>query len=75
MQKGSTDCGLYAIAMMTSIAYKEDSIHVVYNRQDLQLHLKQCFDKSILTKFPVSQKRQFNKQISKEITCLIYSTC
>ena len=57
VQKGSTDCGLYAIAMMTSIAYKEDPTHVVYNQQDLRLHLKQCFDKGILTKFPVSQKR------------------
>ena len=30
-QKRNTDCGLYAVAMMTSIAYKEDPVNVVYS--------------------------------------------
>ena len=67
--------GVYAIAMMTSIAYKEDPVHVVYNQQDLRLHLKQCFEKGILTKFPISEKRRLNKRMSKEKTCLVYCTC
>ena len=30
-QKGNKDCGLYAVAMMTSIAYKEAPVKVVYS--------------------------------------------
>jgi len=28
-QKGNTDCGLYAVAMMTSITYKEDQVNII----------------------------------------------
>ena len=44
LQKGSTDCGLYAIAMLTSIAHKEDPAYVIYDQQELRTHLKECFD-------------------------------
>ena len=74
-QKGNTDCGLYAVAMMTSIAYKEDPVNVVYSQADLRIHLKQCFEKGYLETFPVSKKRRLNKRISKEIICYIYCTC
>ena len=30
-QKGSTDCGLYAIVMMTSLAYNENPVTIIYN--------------------------------------------
>ena len=40
LQKGSSDCGLYVIAMMTSLAYDDDSITQLYNQQELRLHLK-----------------------------------
>jgi len=45
MQKGSTDSGVYAIAMMTSIAFKEDPAYIVYNQQDLRFYLKDCFER------------------------------
>ena len=43
-QKGNTDCGLYAVAMMTSIAYKEAPVNVIYSQAD-RIYLQQCFDK------------------------------
>jgi len=51
LQKGSTNCGLYVIAMMTSITYKQDPAYVVYDDKQLRLHLKECFDKAILSFF------------------------
>ena len=34
-QAGSTDCGLYAIAMMTSIARNDGQAKLVYNQLEL----------------------------------------
>jgi len=48
LQKGSTDCGLYAIAMMTSIAFEQDPEYIVYDHKGLRLHLKECFNKGII---------------------------
>ena len=47
-QKGRTDCGLYVIAMMTSLAYNENSVHLMYNQQDMRIHLEQCFEKGMI---------------------------
>ena len=76
-QKGNTDCGLYAVAMMTSImiAYKEDPVNVVYSQANLRIHLQQCFEKGFLEKFPISKKRRLNRRITKEVVCDIYCTC
>ena len=74
-QKGKTDYGLYAVAMMTSIAYKEDPVNVVYSQANLRIHLQQCFEKGFLEKFPISKKRRLNRRITKEVVCDIYCTC
>ena len=75
MQKGSIDCGLYAIAMMTSIANKQHPEYVVYDHKQLRLHLKECFDKGIIEQFPTSKKRRLKNRILIEQVCLIYCVC
>ena len=76
-QEGNTDCGLYAVAMMTSIAYKEDPVTVVYSQADLRIHLQQCFEQGFLEKFPIAKKRRIiiSRRITKEVVCNIYCTC
>ena len=56
-QKGSTDCSLYAIAMMTSITHNDNPVNLIYNQQDMRIHLYQCFKKGMLEKFPISKTR------------------
>ena len=56
-QKGSSDCGLYAIAKMTSIANNDDPVNLVYNQQELRIHLQQCFENGVIEKFPISKAR------------------
>ena len=75
LQKGSIDCGLYAIAMMTSIAHKQDPEYVVYDQKELRLHLKECFDKGSIEPFPISKKRRLKNRILMEEICLIYCVC
>jgi len=75
LQKGSTDCGLYAIAMMTSIAFKQDPEGIVYDHNGLRLHLKECFDQGIMQPFPISKKRRLKNRIVMEKVCLVYCLC
>ena len=56
-QKGSTECGLYAIAMMTTLAFNDNPTDVVYSQQDMRAHLGQCFSNEILEKLPIDTCR------------------
>ena len=53
LQKGSSDCGLYVIAMMTSLANNYNPINMLYNQRELRLNLAECFKKGVLEPFPV----------------------
>ena len=64
-QKGSSDCGLYAIAMMTSIGNNDDPINLVYNQQEMRIHLQQFFENGVIEKFPISKARQIKKNIKR----------
>ena len=51
-QNGSVDCGLFAIAVMTSLAYKEDPSTVTYDQKKMRQHLQECFFTKLITSFP-----------------------
>lgn len=61
-QKGSSDCGLYAITMMTSITNNDDTINLVYNQQELRIHLRQCFENGVIL---ISKARCIKKEYQK----------
>ena len=49
---GSDDCGLFTIAMMTSLAYKEDPSAVTYDQKNMRQHLLECFSTKCIMPFP-----------------------
>ena len=51
-QKGSTDCGLFAIAVITSMAHKEDTSTTKYDQYKMRQHLMDCFSNKFLMPFP-----------------------
>ena len=51
-QQGVTDCGVFAIALMTSIAFNEDPSEVHYQQDNLRQHLLPCFVDQKMTPFP-----------------------
>ena len=53
-QEGSKDCGLFAIAIATAIAYGADITVLRFNQAATRSHLVQCFTDKVLTLFPVS---------------------
>ena len=51
-QKGTKDCGLFAIAIMTSLVFGEDPSTVHYDQDNLRRHLIDCITKGELSLFP-----------------------
>lgn len=51
-QKGSTDRGLFAIAVVTALAFVQDLSTVKFLQENMRSHLFSCFQKKI-TPFPI----------------------
>ena len=76
-QKGSADCGLYAIAALSTLAFGNDPTKIVYHQNEMCPHLRQCFESGTITEFPIIllQKRRIKERIISIIECPIYCIC
>ena len=52
IQQGSKDCGLFAIAYATEIAYGHDPSSFIFDQSKLRQHLHDCLISKSLTRFP-----------------------
>ena len=51
-QKGSADCGLFAIAVAVDLANGIDRSRSTYKQPMVRRHLDKCFEEQIMTIFP-----------------------
>ena len=51
-QYGSTDCGVFAMAVLASLAHEEDPSRFKYNQMELRQHLLDCITNRKLMCFP-----------------------
>lgn len=51
-QAGMNDCGLFAIATATAIAFGSDPSSLTFNQGEMRQHLYQSFEEGLLTEFP-----------------------
>jgi len=51
-QTGASDCGLFAIAYATTLAFKADSSQTRYNQKLMREHLLDCFAAKTMKPFP-----------------------
>ena len=52
MQEGSLDCGLFAIAYATELAYANDPTQFSFDQASFQPHMFSCLEKRKITPFP-----------------------
>ena len=73
-QSGSTDCGLFAIAYITSIAFDLDPAQYVFNQTAMRPHLQKCFEEKKITPFPVLRERR--SSLTARTMCIkVYCYC
>ena len=58
-QKGTTDCGLYAIAFAVHAAFGDDVMNLEFDQTQMRSHLLQCFRKKELVHFPTTRKHSW----------------
>ena len=74
-QSGSTDCGLYAIALSTALTFGIDPTTLHFYQEDMRSHLTECLEKKIMKLFPVLKTRRRAKRVSKTVTIFICPKC
>ena len=72
-QRGDKDCGLFAIAYATEVAYGGDPPVVSYQQSQMRKHLVACFNEGELRPFPRANKAA--SICSREIRCLKTYCC
>ena len=51
-QHGGNDCGVYAIAVSTALAFNLDPASIIFDQGKMRSHLVQCIEKEMVTPFP-----------------------
>ena len=52
VQEGSSDCGLFAIAVVTNLAYGNDSVNVTFEQNKMRDHFLKNLESGSLWAFP-----------------------
>ncbi len=74
-QSGTTDCGVYAIAVSTSLAFHQNPCLQVYNQADMRSHLIECLAKQKMIPFPIKQKRRINVLVKSTLVIYVCPAC
>ena len=74
-QVGSNDCGLYAIAVATSLAHQVDPTTVIFEQNEMRSHLAECFMKQKLTLFPTKKRTRPSSSVLRRVTIFICPIC
>ena len=64
-QSGAVDCGLYAIAVLTSLAFGQDPTTLVYDQEAMRPHLITSFETKKIVPFPVLKHRRPADKVAK----------
>ena len=74
-QAGSDDCGLFAAAYCTSLAYGQNPSAFVYDQSLMRKHLMLCLETKKMEPLPVIRKRRIGTIILINIEVFYYCRC
>ncbi len=73
-QRGSSDCGLFSIAFITTLCSGFDPSEILYNQGLFRDHLCRCIENREITPFPCTLKKR-QHSIQQQQVVLIYCLC
>ena len=74
-QVGATDCALFAMATVTSLALGDDPVAAVYAQQQLRSHFLECLITGHLKAFPVLKHRRVASRQKETEKFQVYCYC
>ena len=54
-QGGGDDCGLFAIAIATALAFGVDPAELTFQQDTMRARVLKCFEEGLMTLFPTTQ--------------------
>jgi len=74
-QTGATDCGLYAIAILTCLAHGKDPRSIVFKKEDLQLHLQEILVTNQIKEFLSARRHKRKSRILSTEVFEVHCIC
>ncbi|XP_060607618.1 uncharacterized protein LOC132759787 [Ruditapes philippinarum] len=75
-QNNSVDCGLYAIAFITSFCLRKRlCTDLIYDSNKIREHLLNCFERKEMTEFPLTKKTLSKRKHYSDTIINIYNYC
>ena len=74
-ETGSTDCGLYAIAISTSLAFNQNPSILIFNQEDMRSHFIDCLNKQKMMPFPTAKTKRLKKFVNETVTIHLCPVC
>ena len=75
-QRNGTDCGLFAIAFATSLAYGDDPTELLYDDNQLCRHLLYCLKKENMERFPSKPPKTRAIRCKKQVDAVeLFCSC
>jgi len=74
-QKGSVNCGLFAIAYAEMLARDVDPCNFILNQPLIRLHLLSCLSENQFRAFPVTGQRTVRRNVVRSTTVKLYCQC
>ena len=75
MQSGPSECGVFAIAFATALAYGENPTQYLFDQSKMRLHLTMCLEQGQMTMFPFKKLRRVKKAVKTMEKVRIYCSC
>ena len=74
-QHGATDCGLYAIAIATSLANGMDPSQQIFHQGDMRSHLVDCLSSKKMIPFPIKKNYRIENSMLSSINLYLCPVC
>ena len=76
LQRGGSDCGLFAIAMAADLCRDRDPYMICYDQSKMRSHLAEAFEQLMLLPFPsISLKNNLKRRVLASTTVAVYCIC
>ena len=74
-QPNGSDCGVYAIAAATELAYGYDPVFCHWDTINMRAHLLSCLELGTIDRFPTTKRRRVRMRIRTSIPEELYCKC
>ncbi len=65
LQSGESDCGIFAVAYATALAFGQSPQHIHFDQKKMRKHLVECFENRKMTPFPMLRQRRMRRNVIK----------